>query len=110
VNRLKEGKLTQATISDGIQKKVATQSRGDMVEWLQIEDMATDDANGQCNHLQQVLRQVEALRQVLQPSIDADSCGFMLACYPGKGSRYVKHRDAHPERPGRKLTVLVSVQ
>lgn len=31
---------------------------------------------------------------------------FMCACYPGDGARYVRHRDAWPPTPGRKLTLI----
>jgi SM-20-related protein len=95
---LQQGVLQQSGVTNGIDKRVQTQSRGDMIAWLKQDGTDT--------HLQQVISQVEALRQALKPDIDTDSCGFMLACYPGKGTRYIKHRDCHPERPGRKLTVL----
>jgi SM-20-related protein len=32
---------------------------------------------------------------------------FMAACYPGDGARYVRHRDAWPHKPGRKLTLIL---
>ena len=35
-----------------------------------------------------------------------DDCSGMCAIYPGGGARYVKHRDALPYRPGRKLTLI----
>lgn len=38
-----------------------------------------------------------------------ERCKFLCSCYPGAtapGARYVKHRDAWPPRPGRKLTLV----
>lgn len=58
------------------------------------------------------MAQMEKLRErlsgLLHERLDGelDGCTFMCAVYPGKGARYVKHRDALPYKAGRKLTLI----
>jgi SM-20-related protein len=99
------GGLAPANISSGLGNEVQSSKRGDLITWLKLQS-ADDPARE--NYLQRVLVELDKLRQQLESDVgvQADSCSFMLACYPGGGARYVKHRDADPERPGRKLTVI----
>ena len=56
--------------------------------------------------------QMQKLRVKLAPCImhlegeGADQASFMCAKYPANSTGYVRHRDAKPERGGRKLTCL----
>ncbi|GLI62639.1 hypothetical protein VaNZ11_005305 [Volvox africanus] len=86
-------------------RHVDTAARGDIMRWLHAEREATAGRGP----LAALLGQMETLRQQLeQQGYSVAGCTtYQLACYPGNGTRYVRHADASLSCPTRTLTAIV---
>ena len=103
--------LREATISTGTQNETQTSKRTDRVEFLKADDALAETAPTLHRHVSWVDRlrgDLESrLRQDNGKPLGMEKSTFMLAEYPGGGTRYVRHRDATPSPfAGRKLTCL----
>ncbi|GFR46697.1 hypothetical protein Agub_g8316, partial [Astrephomene gubernaculifera] len=106
---LKEGQhqaaIGGAVPQPGEGRQVDEKARGDVVVWLNPEREA---AAGR-GPMAALLGRLEAVRQHLERQ-GWDVVGrprFQLACYPGAGARYVRHADASPTCPSRRVTAIV---
>ena len=125
----REGRLVSGQLAGGRsgQNKRYTLAdiRGDRVGWFQGDpcrddstgrqavDVPADGRGGACwrgTALQTLMKRLNTLVQMLGVMVPElrgieSRSEAMVTCYPGEGSRYVKHCD-NPHRNGRKLTVL----
>ena len=130
--RRADGELRPGEISTGLSQAARAPARDDHITWLMRPARTASLAGADQPALDQLVLRLEELRGALDerccrdtapnaataataatmpptppPAALLDSPSFMLACYPGSGARYVRHRDAAPSsRPGRKLTLL----
>ncbi|KAL6050180.1 putative egl-nine egln protein [Balamuthia mandrillaris] len=122
-----QGKLKQAGMNQGHAKWTQSQVRGDLHMWLNChhhsnstnKDEEKEARGGEPNqgsteeqqqhpHLSALLERMRALQQELNEACDFASARtqVQLACYPGGGSRYVRHLDAFKGGATRRITVL----
>eukprot|EP00039_Didymoeca_costata_P024582 m.10738 g.10738 ORF g.10738 m.10738 type:complete len:576 (-) comp4313_c0_seq1:47-1774(-) len=112
----RSGKNTRYTLED---------IRGDKVGWFSGDpchddstgrlesNLLGDDIEGACwdgTTLKMLMRKIGTIVQLVASQIPElqgieTRSEAMVTCYPGNGSRYIKHAD-NPNRNGRKLTVI----
>jgi SM-20-related protein len=97
------GALRPAGVSGGAGYRVDAETRGDAIAWL--EPAGPPDA------LDPLRAYLCALRESLNRHayLGLDRFDVQLACYPGDGARYRRHRDAVPGRGSRRVTVIYYV-
>lgn len=116
------GHLKPGKISKGLTLEEDTKVRGDRIIWLKHTNLAgtqkraeppagkTQQSNPLVGHatLEMLLEKLDQLRALIGPEIEItlNMATYMLACYPGAGTGYVRHRDASPEHPGRRVTAI----
>ena len=104
----KDNVLVQAAIQSGIGTRVQSQKRSDLHAFL----TSSPSTKEKYPHLSHLCDQLQQLRIQLSSCIEelegesANRCTFMCAKYPKDTAGYIRHRDAKPKRPGRKLTCL----
>lgn len=104
----RESILVPAAIQSGINTMVESGKRSDLHAFLG----STPSEKERCPHLMHLCDQLQRLRVKLSSCIEelegenANRCTFMCAKYPRNTAGYIRHRDAKPQRSGRKLTCL----
>lgn len=105
VEQMKEtGGLKQAGMNQGEQQWRDKNIRGDLHAWL--NDI--DRVELQLPNLGKLLRKMDAIRLEMNAvcGFESPKCQTQVACYPGAGSRYVRHLDAFIGGANRRITVL----
>ena len=105
--RLKEeGILKPAGMSQGQNRWNNSKIRGDLHTWL--NDRSKLLVLWKCPQLSKLLDKMQSLQQELNSRCQFESSRtqVQLACYPGEGSRYVRHLDAFVGGSTRRITVL----
>ena len=94
--RLQQGGLQPAAIRRGADRRVDTQTRGDSTTWLTAAEAPEAWAH------------FEALGEALSQGayLGLGRFDLQLACYPGGGAAYARHRDAFPGAANRRVTAL----
>jgi len=106
---LENGTLRSAGMSSTENYWKDETTRGDKMTWISnLNDIHSYPK------LTAILNYIDTLRKELNEATELNSTStrIQLACYPGNGSRYVKHKDAIPPinndlTPKRRLTVLL---
>lgn len=96
-----EGKLKRAGVGRGGEHRLDVSIRGDSIAWVTREEATPG--------LVPLWDAFEALRTELNEKAYLGLRRFelQLACYPGHGERYAKHRDAFGHDDNRRLTAIV---
>lgn len=102
--------MADATISEGMTNVAEKSKRSDRVEFISVvkPEHLTSLREASPN-LYAHVSWIEILREKLEKAFDLgmEKSTFMLAEYPGGGTKYVKHRDAAPSPyAGRKITAI----
>jgi len=94
------GALRPAGVSRGARHRVDPETRSDAIAWL--VSVAAPPA------LTELDARFLALRETLNREawLGLDRFDVQLACYPGGGAAYRRHRDAFPDRSSRRVTAI----
>ncbi|RKG75395.1 2OG-Fe(II) oxygenase [Corallococcus terminator] len=97
--RVSAGALRPAGIRRGTDHSVDTSVRGDHIEWV----LPGADAE-----LEALWNHFHALGEAVSSSayLGLGRFDVQLACYPGGGAHYARHRDAFPGQSNRRLTAI----
>lgn len=101
---LADGKLRAAGMSRGKDFWNDSKIRGDLIMWINEKWQIQEDYP----NLYILLTKIDSLRQELNENCQFESqkTQTQLTCYPGEGSRYVRHLDAYKGGTSRRITVL----
>jgi len=99
-----QGKLQPAGMSSGENKWHEKKVRGDLRLWMNDRT----SLSSLCPDICELIDRAQRLQQELNEACNFDSkrTQVQLACYPGGGSRYVRHLDAFKGGASRRLTIL----
>ncbi|RKH19671.1 2OG-Fe(II) oxygenase [Corallococcus sp. CA047B] len=97
--RVQAGTLRPAGIRRGADHALDTSVRGDHIEW--VLPGADAELEALWNHFRSLGEAVSASAYLGLGRFDVQ-----LACYPGGGAHYARHRDAFPGQSNRRLTAI----
>ncbi|MHA7633932.1 2OG-Fe(II) oxygenase [Corallococcus sp. M7] len=97
--RVEARMLKPAGIRRGADHAVDTSVRGDHIEWV---------LPGAAPELEALWHRFHLLGEAVSAGayLGLGRFDVQLACYPGGGARYARHRDAFPGRSNRRLTAI----
>ena len=97
--RVEAGTLKPAGIRRGADHTRDTSVRGDHIEWV---------VPGAAPELEALWHRFESLGEAVSAGayLGLGRFDVQLACYPGGGARYARHRDAFPGKSNRRLTAI----
>ncbi len=100
---VRDGRLRPAHVSRGAGYRIDEDTRGDAIAWLVPAEAPPA--------LRTLCARFEAVRETLTRGayLGLDRFDVQLACYPGGGARYRRHRDAFPGRSNRRVTAIYYV-
>jgi len=100
------GKLKPAGMGKGTEYWKEDSVRSDHLLWLNSIFEPTDDAN--LLSLRDLVSDLKKIQTQLNEDTDFDSNSsqIQLTCYPGEGTRYIRHLDAYVGSSTRRLTCL----
>ncbi|NOJ96302.1 2OG-Fe(II) oxygenase [Corallococcus coralloides] len=97
--RVEAGMLKPAGIRRGANHALDTSVRGDHIEW--VLPGAAPELEALWHHFQSLGEAVSSGAYLGLGRFD-----LQLACFPGGGARYARHRDAFPGQSNRRLTAI----
>ncbi|WP_223638187.1 2OG-Fe(II) oxygenase [Corallococcus sp. EGB] len=97
--RVEAGMLKPAGIRRGADHALDRSVRGDHIEWV---------LPGAAPELEALWHRFQALGEAVSTGsyLGLGRFDVQLACYPGGGAHYTRHRDAFPGRSNRRLTAV----
>ncbi|WP_375754560.1 2OG-Fe(II) oxygenase [Corallococcus exercitus] len=97
--RVEAGTLKPAGIRRGADHSLDTSVRGDHIEWV---------LPGAAPELEALWHRFQALGEAVSSGayLGLGRFDVQLACYPGGGAHYARHRDAFPGQSNRRLTAI----
>lgn len=102
------GHMAPGKLQHGVVVGTDTATRGDLIKFFTVDEPASPALSGYFVLMDDIREALNADGEVIQTVRgELERSKFMCACYPGNGTGYVRHRDAWPQRPGRKLTLIL---
>ncbi|KAJ3039806.1 Egl nine 3 [Rhizophlyctis rosea] len=110
------GQLRPAKMGTGVTQHSNEAIRGDKLRFLLISELTanTNELPATFTPFKELKQHFDTLSASLNDKLPQNasvppftSKGLQVAFYPGNGARYVKHRDASPLNPNRRITMIL---